>query len=97
VWIQNIGGNGVSAVGNTYLINGAALTAPLVGAVSAPVDPVQKGTAVTASATFTGTGAAAAQTAVWNWGDGSTSAGTVTGSYGVGTVSGSHTYAAAGV
>src|SRR5262249_19799360 len=47
---------------------------------------------------FIGTGAAATDTAAWNWGDGSTpSAGTVAASYGVGTVTGSHAYAAAGV
>ena len=36
-------------------------------------------------------------TAVWNWGDGTTSAGTVTEGNGAGTVAGSHVYAAPGV
>ena len=53
--------------------------APTVGAITAPLDPslvghVDRG----ASATFTDPGTADTHTAVWDWGDGTTSAGTVT-------------------
>ncbi|OGG55213.1 MAG: hypothetical protein A3F84_08320 [Candidatus Handelsmanbacteria bacterium RIFCSPLOWO2_12_FULL_64_10] len=69
--------------------------APAVGAVTAPVDPVPVSTAVNASATFTDPGTPDTHTAVWAWGDGNTSSGAVNEE--TGSVSGSHTYAAAGV
>lgn len=69
---------------------------PTVGAITAPTDPVQVNTAVTASASFTDIGVLDTHTAVWNWGDGITS-GTVTESNGSGSVSDNHTYTAAGV
>ena len=71
--------------------------APTVGTISAPVAPVQVNTAITSSATFTDPGTSDTHTAVWSWGDGTTSAGTVTETNGSGSVTGSHTYIAAGV
>jgi hypothetical protein len=70
---------------------------PVVGPITAPLTPVPVNTAVAASASFTDPDARETHTAVWSWGDGSTSAGTVTESNGAGTVSGSHNYAADGV
>jgi len=63
---------------------------PTVGAITwnVPVDPVKVGTAITGTASVTN-----AQTATWNWGDGTTSAGTISGT----SVSGSRTYTAAGL
>ena len=63
---------------------------PTVGAITwnGPVDPVKLGTAITGTASV-----ANAQTATWNWGDGTTSAGMISGS----SVSASHTYTAAGL
>jgi hypothetical protein len=70
--------------------------APTVGAITAPSAPVALTTAVSVSAPFSeldGSGV----TAVWAWGDGTTSAGTVTQTGTSGSVSGSHPYAADGV
>ena len=71
--------------------------APVAGAITAPLDPLAVGTAVSASAPFTDANPTDTHTAVWNWGDGTTSAGTITEANGSGTVTGSHTYTAAGV
>ena len=62
-----------------------ANAAPVVSAVSVPADPIRLGSAVTVSASFSDAGAADTHSALWQWGDGTSSAG------------GSHTYAAAGV
>jgi hypothetical protein len=70
---------------------------PEVGPITAPVDPVQVGTTIAASATFTDSNVVDTHTAVWDWGDGSTSAGTISETNGSGSVSGSHTYTSAGV
>jgi hypothetical protein len=48
---------------------------PTVGAVTAPQAPVAVNTAVSASASFADPGTRDTHTAVWGWGDGSTSAG----------------------
>ena len=71
--------------------------APTVGEITAPVDPVQVGTEINASADFTDPGVFDTHTAVWDWGNESTSAGNVTETDGSGSVAGNHTYDAAGV
>lgn len=71
--------------------------APVVGPISAPAEPVSKGIQVNATANFTDQDAADTHTATWDWGDGPATVGTVTESSSPGTVTGSHTYAAAGV
>ena len=68
--------------------------APVVDA--GPDQTVTQGTAITVSGTFTDVGSRDTHTASINWGDGNVEAGTVTESGGNGTVSRSHTYAAAG-
>jgi hypothetical protein len=70
---------------------------PVVGAITAPINPTQVNTAINASASFTDSGTSDTHTALWNWGDGGASAGVVTETGGSGSVSGSHTYTAAGV
>jgi hypothetical protein len=70
---------------------------PTVGSITAPVSPVQVGTSVSANAPFTDPGTLDTHTAVWDWGDGTTSPGTVTETNGSGSVAGAHTYTAAGV
>ncbi|MBI1924418.1 PD40 domain-containing protein [Candidatus Poribacteria bacterium] len=70
---------------------------PTVGAISAPVDPNQVNTTINTSATFTDPGTPDTHTAVWDWGDSSTSPGTVTETNGSGSVTGSHSYTTAGV
>jgi PKD repeat protein len=71
--------------------------APAIGPITAPLDPVQVNTAINTSSDFADAGVLDTHTAVWEWGDGSTSAGTVTEADGAGSVAGSHTYTAAGV
>jgi len=71
--------------------------APTVGDITAPVDPVQVNTEVNASADFTDPGVLDTHTAEWDWGDGNTSAGTVTETDGSGSVTGSHIYTTPGV
>jgi hypothetical protein len=71
--------------------------APTVGAISAPISPAPVGTPISASASFSDPGVLDTHTAVWDWGDGTTSAGTISEANGSGTVAGSHAYAAAGV
>jgi hypothetical protein len=70
--------------------------APTVGAITGPPPPTLVSTTVPVSAGFTNLDGNS-QTAVWNWGDGSTSAGTVNQTGTTGTVSGSHVYAAVGI
>jgi hypothetical protein len=71
--------------------------APTVGAITAPVDPNQVGTTISTTAAFTDPGVLDTHTAVWNWGDGTTSAGTVAESGGNGTAGGSHVYSTPGI
>ncbi|MBI4550758.1 MAG: DUF5011 domain-containing protein [Candidatus Latescibacteria bacterium] len=71
--------------------------APTVGAITAPIDPISVNTPITASASFSDPGTPDTHTAEWSWGDGTTSAGTVTETNGSGAVSGTHAYTTAGV
>ena len=57
---------------------------------------VRVGVTINTSANFTDPGVLDTHTAVWDWGDGSTSIGTVSETGGSGSVTGSHVYAAAG-
>ena len=65
---------------------------PTVGHINPPIDPLSAGTTVTASANFTDPGADT-HSALWNWGDGTTSPGNVTDT----SVAGSHIYTTAGI
>jgi len=47
-------------------------TAPVITSMSGPVDPILLGTVITTSATFTDVDVGDTHTAVWNWGDGTT-------------------------
>jgi hypothetical protein len=71
--------------------------APELGPIVAPIDPQQVNTQVNASASFTDVGVLDTHTGIWDWGDGTTSAGTVSESGGSGTILGSHTYSTPGV
>lgn len=70
---------------------------PTVGVITAPTNPVRVNTATTVSANFTDPGVLDTHTAIWNWGDSTTSTGVVTESNGSGSVSGIHNYTVAGV
>jgi probable HAF family extracellular repeat protein len=71
--------------------------APIVTTLSLPGAPVATGTSIDVSAAFTDVNAADTHTSAIDWGDGTSSAGTlVEGGIGAGTVAGAHAYAAAG-
>jgi hypothetical protein len=70
---------------------------PVVGPVSGPMAPVMVGTPVSVSSPFTDADALDTHSATIDWGDGTTTAATVTEANGTGTVTGSHAYAAAGI
>jgi hypothetical protein len=72
--------------------------APVVGAITiTPSAVVAVNTAVGASASFTDPGVLDTHSASWDWGDGTSSVGTVTQGAGSGTVSDNHTYSSAGI
>ena len=70
---------------------------PDLGVLSGPADPVSVGTPVSVTGAFTDPGILDTHTVTYDWGDATSSAGTVNETSGSGTVSGSHAYAAAGV
>jgi hypothetical protein len=72
-------------------------SSPDVQPISAPLDPIQVHTPVGFSASFTDSDTLDTHSAVWSWSDGHTSKGIVTEANGEGTVTGSRTYASAGV
>ncbi len=65
---------------------------PVVGPITAVPNPATVNGVVNFSANFTDADAGDTHTATWNWGDSTSSAGTISG----GTVTGSHTYSAVG-
>ncbi|MFZ5933040.1 MAG: PKD domain-containing protein [Patescibacteria group bacterium] len=71
--------------------------APIVGAITAPVDPDQVNMSINTSANFTDPSTPDTHTAVWDWGDTTSSIGTVTEINGSGSVAGNHAYTAPGV
>ena len=70
---------------------------PLVGEITAPVEPQALNTPISASAVFTDSDLNETHTALWDWGDGSSSQGVVNEAGGSGSVTGSHSYAVPGV
>ena len=74
------------------LVN-AEPTPPAVQVFTMPADPVAVRATVSATTTFTDAGASETHMAIWEWGDGATTTGTVD----EGTVSGSHAYTSAGI
>jgi PKD repeat protein len=74
-------------------------SAPVVSAITTAPNPVQINTTVSTGATFTDGDTTDTHTAIWNWGDGTTSSGIVTepGGTTAGSVTGTHTYTTAGI
>lgn len=70
---------------------------PSLDTITASPNPAPVDTSVSASATFTDLDVGDSHTASWDWGDGTTSSGTVTELNGSGNVTGSHTYTTSGV
>lgn len=80
---------------NTYTVT---YNAPLaVNQIVVSNSTIQVNNSITATGSFTDQNVTNMHTAIWNWGDGNTSTGVVTESNGSGSVSGVHTYTAAGV
>jgi hypothetical protein len=69
---------------------------PTVGSITAPIKPVQIDQVVSVSANFSDPDILDTHTAVWSWGDGSSSKGTLTQANGSGSVTGTHAYKSAG-
>ncbi len=67
--------------------------APQITAITAPIEPVQVGQLVETSAFFTDPGTNDTHTASWDWGDGASSNGVVSGYY----ITGTHQYTIPGV
>jgi len=86
---------GLSATSSTTVY--VANVPPSAGIIVGPSGPVQVNSVINASASFTDPGVVDSHTASWNWGDGTSSPGTVGESNGSGAVGGSHAYAQAGV
>jgi hypothetical protein len=71
--------------------------APVLGGIAAPQVPVAIDTQIALQASFTDVNTDDTYSALWSWGDGTTSGGLVTATAGTGQVSGAHAYPAAGV
>lgn len=65
---------------------------PSVGPINAPVAPVQVNTTIHTAAAFTDAGVLDTHSGIWHWGDGSTSAATISETNGAGIAGGSHVY-----
>lgn len=70
---------------------------PVIGTFTAPSDPVIVNTILNISTTFSDPNINDTHTAVWSWGNNTTSNGTIAETNGSGNVSGTHTYTTAGV
>jgi PKD repeat protein len=70
---------------------------PTITSITGPLDPTPVGTSVDLGGAFTDPGTLDTHTASMQWGDGTTTAGTVSESGGSGTVAGSHVYTTPGV
>jgi len=87
--------DGHNGVGTGSFVVTVLNVPPSVGAISGPAQVVP-GQTVVLTASFTDPGFLETHTATFNWGDSTTSAGTVTESNGSGSVAGSHVYATTG-
>ena len=89
--------SGTTGYAAPQTIKVTAASPPVVSAITAPTTNLYTGVTLPFSATFTDP-AAGTHTAVWNWGDGTTSAGTVTEPSGgkPGSVGGSHVFTGVG-
>jgi len=71
--------------------------APILNEITATLDPVEVNFEITASATFADAGILDTHTAVWDWGDETTSAEIITEENGAGEIKGKHAYESAGI
>jgi len=94
VQVQAIDSDGATTTASAEIM--VTNAAPVLGPISAAAGPFKVGDPVSVSASFSDPGVADTHSAAIDWGDGSSSAGAVSEAGGAGTVSGEHTYAAAG-
>ncbi len=85
------------ATGSASTTVSVANVAPTLGGLTGPIDPTRVGTPVTVGGNFTDPGVIDTHSVAFDWGDGATSVGSVTGGGGSGGVGAGHVYAAAGV
>jgi hypothetical protein len=93
--VRTTDSGGLTAVAQTSVT--VHNVAPVVGDIIASSYLAVVNTPIQTTATLTDTSPLDTHTAVWTWGDGSTSAGSVTESNGAGTVAGEHSYLVPGV
>jgi len=93
VTVMDAGGNAGTATTNHVVQN----VAPSITLIAVAPNPATSGTPVTVTAAFTDPGALDAHTCVINWGDGTSSPGTVSPPTGSGNCTGTHTYSAGGI
>lgn len=91
VGVQVTDSNGTTSNNATLPIT-VANVAPSVGTITAPSSPVTLGSSITVSASFTDPGIGDTFTGTINWGDTSSSNGTIIDTNGTWSISGTHTY-----
>lgn len=89
--------DGKSGVAIASAVVNIGNVAPVITTMTAPSDPQPIGTSVLVEASFTDAGTPDTHSALFDWGDGITTAGTVTQGSGSGSVQGSHSYTVPGV
>ena len=92
--VKVVSGNAEATAHTVVQVNNVA---PTVGEIVGPLEPLPEGSVAAVSAAFSDPGVFDTHTAVWDWGDGSHSLGTVVESGGSGTVNDDHQYNAPGV
>ena len=93
ITISDVQGMPVASTFQVTVLN----VAPIVGVINVDNSTTVVNYLITATATFTDPGNTDAHTAVWDWGDGNTTTGTITESADSGSVKNSHAYANSGV
>ncbi len=92
VYVTNLSSQSVSIISGIPTVDNP----PVLGQITAPSSPVQVNNLVTVNNSFTDD-PDDSHTAIWNWGDGTNSTGTITELGGSGTVQGVHAYTSPGV
>ena len=90
-------GDGRGLVGTASAAANVENVAPTVGPITAPIEPLEVGTPVPVTASFSDPGVLDTHTGTIDWGDGTSSSATVAETDGSGSASASHAYASAGV
>lgn len=93
--VSNADGYNISTKPDLITVN--PTVPPIITAIMVPVDPVPVNEEISISGTFTDPDTVDTHTAVWDWGDSTTSDGIVTEAGGSGTFNGTHTYTTPGI